>query len=179
MCANTEITLIRCCKSNEQKLTRMTTANKFVPLRIEQQDLRCRQGCGYYGNYNFDGLCSKCFRDRNASLVAQSLQQHTHVSHTAKSSAAASASSTSSAQMVAGKPVEVVHESVTTPSSNSNSLTRKKFAVTSVIQKTFEKQTLKKQNKTKQNDGKQQQQQHECKYSEEKAKQKFWGHNWT
>ncbi|KAH8415620.1 hypothetical protein KR222_006678, partial [Zaprionus bogoriensis] len=40
-------------------------ANRAPMLRIGQQDLKCRQGCGYYGNTQFDGLCSKCFRERN------------------------------------------------------------------------------------------------------------------
>lgn len=40
-------------------------ANKLPRLRIDQQDLKCKKGCGYYGNSQFDGLCSKCFRERN------------------------------------------------------------------------------------------------------------------
>ncbi|XP_034102488.1 rab5 GDP/GTP exchange factor [Drosophila albomicans] len=40
-------------------------ANRAPMLRIGQQDLKCRQGCGFYGNTQFDGLCSKCFRERN------------------------------------------------------------------------------------------------------------------
>ncbi|KAL5290701.1 RABGEF1 family protein [Megaselia abdita] len=34
----------------------------FQPsLRIASKDLKCRQGCGFYGNSQFEGLCSKCF----------------------------------------------------------------------------------------------------------------------
>ena len=29
-----------------------------VPVQI-----LCRNGCGFYGHPNFDGMCSKCFKD--------------------------------------------------------------------------------------------------------------------
>lgn len=42
------------------------SVSRVPQLRIGQQDLKCRQGCGYYGNaQSFDGLCSKCYRERN------------------------------------------------------------------------------------------------------------------
>lgn len=39
-------------------------STKIPSLRINSGDLKCRNGCGFYGNAQFDGLCSKCFRDR-------------------------------------------------------------------------------------------------------------------
>ncbi|XP_034657160.1 rab5 GDP/GTP exchange factor [Drosophila subobscura] len=43
----------------------MSTAARPPALRLGQQDLKCRASCGYYGTPQNDGLCSKCFRDRN------------------------------------------------------------------------------------------------------------------
>ncbi|KAH8303678.1 hypothetical protein KR018_011150 [Drosophila ironensis] len=33
-------------------------------LRLGQQDLKCRRGCGFYGTPQNEGLCSMCFREK-------------------------------------------------------------------------------------------------------------------
>lgn len=39
---------------------------KSSSLRIHRE-LKCTNGCGFYGNAQFNGLCSKCFRERSHS----------------------------------------------------------------------------------------------------------------
>ncbi|KAH8297653.1 hypothetical protein KR054_004814 [Drosophila jambulina] len=42
----------------------MATAARPPSLRLGQQDLKCRTGCGFYGTPQNDGLCSMCFREK-------------------------------------------------------------------------------------------------------------------
>lgn len=37
--------------------------NKAASLRIGDADLKCKSGCGYYGNAEWGGYCSKCNRE--------------------------------------------------------------------------------------------------------------------
>ncbi|XP_057656208.1 rab5 GDP/GTP exchange factor isoform X1 [Diorhabda carinulata] len=39
-------------------------ATKQPSLRIKQADLKCKSGCKYYGNADWDGYCSQCYRNK-------------------------------------------------------------------------------------------------------------------
>ncbi|XP_028127922.1 rab5 GDP/GTP exchange factor isoform X1 [Diabrotica virgifera virgifera] len=38
-------------------------ATKQPSLRIKQADLKCKSGCGFYGNADWNGYCSACYRN--------------------------------------------------------------------------------------------------------------------
>ncbi|XP_017886002.1 rab5 GDP/GTP exchange factor [Ceratina calcarata] len=51
-------------------------STKTPTLRIDEADLKCKNGCGFYGNAEWQGYCSKCHREY---LQKQRSQTESHV----------------------------------------------------------------------------------------------------
>uniref|UniRef100_A0A1A9ZWH7 VPS9 domain-containing protein n=1 Tax=Glossina pallidipes TaxID=7398 RepID=A0A1A9ZWH7_GLOPL len=106
--------------------------------QLRMHELKCKQGCGFYAYWQFDGLCSKCFRERNEkkkklALVTSNSQEPGHTSP------ATSSQSNQNKTLAANKKASNVNEGGT--------LIKKKSLMPAVLQKTS--QTLKRQTRLK------------------------------
>ncbi|XP_016420829.1 rab5 GDP/GTP exchange factor-like [Sinocyclocheilus rhinocerous] len=43
-------------------------------ISVQQSDLMCKRGCGFYGNAVWQGLCSKCWRQENQCTRAKQIE---------------------------------------------------------------------------------------------------------
>ncbi|XP_061401056.1 rab5 GDP/GTP exchange factor [Musca vetustissima] len=158
-------------------------SNTKVQLRMPQQDLKCRNGCGYYGYYQFEGLCSKCFRERNdqrkkldqartASTVAASTTSSGQRHHDAVASV--SPRHQSQQKAVAGSHHQKKTE---TPVENiSNTLTKKKSLVPSLVKSLTlqpSSQSLKKQSRQQQHQQQQRSHHHHKDYVPDPTEAQF------
>ncbi|EDW18109.1 rab5 GDP/GTP exchange factor [Drosophila mojavensis] len=115
-------------------------ANRAPMLRIGQQDLKCRQGCGYYGNTQFDGLCSKCFRERNDKQRKRQKAGEDHETLKVNTSSAGGTLERKSPQhsLTMGRANKAKKQPERDePTTTSNTMPRKKFTVPAVLQKTL------------------------------------------
>ncbi|XP_043647023.1 rab5 GDP/GTP exchange factor [Drosophila teissieri] len=114
----------------------MSTAARPPSLRLGQQDLKCRSGCGFYGTPQNEGLCSMCFREKFNDKQRKLKQKAGETGPGSSSSVATLDRRSPQHAHLQGKAEQQVRKSLDKEQDHLGTLQKKKF--TAVLQKTLQ-----------------------------------------
>ncbi|KAL4660548.1 rab5 GDP/GTP exchange factor-like isoform X1 [Arapaima gigas] len=58
-----------------EKSREMSQKSERRGIHVDQSELLCKKGCGYYGNTSWQGLCSKCWREEYQRARQKQIQE--------------------------------------------------------------------------------------------------------
>ncbi|KAL0973082.1 hypothetical protein UPYG_G00198700 [Umbra pygmaea] len=87
----------------------MTHRSERRGIHVDQSELLCTKGCGFYGNVAWHGLCSKCWREENSRAGHKQIQEdHALAERLQREEEAAYASSQQGASQPQPKPQHAI-----------------------------------------------------------------------